>query len=770
MADYSALKATIDASINTNGQQAITGAILNDVLNEMVDVLGEGYTFLGVATISTNPTTPEGKAYYLAGAAGTYSNFGNIVVAADEVALLVWNGTAWSKVVTGAASKSEVSRLGQQVADLTPAYLWTDDMEVNSLIKEFYLEGMKADKYYYVYYLCKGNNGQELVYVRECDDAQGTNPVLVVRGVDNDATKGLMRLEQYQGSGVFGYIVKDIVSDAAWQAKTAYINKDIVSNVDFSPRIKEHIDTTSIKDAINIDGVINETFEGATQGSILMRTFLQKGTYHYFADAKYVAIKEDVGTSTYPNIATSDQGGQWVTFTLDHDSKVLFQYLNNVTTDIHIRVIADGLAWEHYQDVNTIEGNINTLDERVDALDSSVESLDARIKTIATEHINLLEGAAMTSGYVYAHATGALQTASGGSIYDDGIPVKSGETLYYKNLYPYFSGLKKSSDNSWVAMSNDTTWNMSGEYVVPADGLLYIAKNNAAPNRQLLTRDETMYDDDIIISYTELNSDLNTGVQRVFHIGSTREYTTLRAGIAEAIQYPRSIVYVDAETFDLTQEFAAEISAAGTTQYGIELGNGVHVIFSAGAVVNALYHGTNANVVKYFAPFYSGIMAGGFTLEGLTIYAKNTRYCVHDEYGGADVKDIRNRYINCKMEYDGTTSPYDYYQNCIGGGTAKHTYAEIINCYFDTYGTMGEKTPVSYHNSVTDGSKSTIILSNCYFAHGTFRLGYYGPSTLMSRAFVNNCSFTSTPFIRAEDASAQVENWEMVAFMNEIRS
>ena len=123
MADYSALKATIDASINTNGQQAITGAILNDVLNEMVDVLGEGYTFLGVATPTTNPTTPEGKAYYLAGAAGTYSNFGNIVVNDDEVALLVWNGTAWSKVVTEAASKEEVRQLSQELNGINEVLL-----------------------------------------------------------------------------------------------------------------------------------------------------------------------------------------------------------------------------------------------------------------------------------------------------------------------------------------------------------------------------------------------------------------------------------------------------------------------------------------------------------------------------------------------------------------------------------------------------------------------------------------------------------------------
>ena len=111
MADYSALKATIDASINTNGQQAITGAILNDVLNEMVDVLGEGYTFLGVATISTNPTTPEGKAYYLAGAAGTYRNFGNITINEGCLGLLIWNGTSWTK--------EEIEGLGGGGANLT---------------------------------------------------------------------------------------------------------------------------------------------------------------------------------------------------------------------------------------------------------------------------------------------------------------------------------------------------------------------------------------------------------------------------------------------------------------------------------------------------------------------------------------------------------------------------------------------------------------------------------------------------------------------------
>lgn len=42
MANYDALKRTIDANITDNGVGAITGPVLNEVLNEMVDVLGEG--------------------------------------------------------------------------------------------------------------------------------------------------------------------------------------------------------------------------------------------------------------------------------------------------------------------------------------------------------------------------------------------------------------------------------------------------------------------------------------------------------------------------------------------------------------------------------------------------------------------------------------------------------------------------------------------------------------------------------------------------------
>lgn len=116
MSDYSSLKATINANIKANNNHEITGAITNSVLNAMVDSLGAGYQFMGVAT-PTNPgtaQTPDYKCFYLATTPGTYTNLGGLVVADGEVAILKYD-TSWTKEVTGAATAYQVSQLGQDV-------------------------------------------------------------------------------------------------------------------------------------------------------------------------------------------------------------------------------------------------------------------------------------------------------------------------------------------------------------------------------------------------------------------------------------------------------------------------------------------------------------------------------------------------------------------------------------------------------------------------------------------------------------------------------
>lgn len=113
MANYANLKAQLDANIYQNDLEAITGSVLNAQLKAMVDALGAGYQYIGIATPSTNPGTLDQKVFYLASQAGTYTNFldsssNPIVVNDGEVCALVF-GTSWSKQVTGAASINYVN-------------------------------------------------------------------------------------------------------------------------------------------------------------------------------------------------------------------------------------------------------------------------------------------------------------------------------------------------------------------------------------------------------------------------------------------------------------------------------------------------------------------------------------------------------------------------------------------------------------------------------------------------------------------------------------
>lgn len=91
MANYASLKAAIQAAIKQNGNNEITGALMQQSLLSMITSLGTGYQFAGVATPATNPGTPDQKVYYIAGA-GTYPNMGGAVINSGELGLLTYDG------------------------------------------------------------------------------------------------------------------------------------------------------------------------------------------------------------------------------------------------------------------------------------------------------------------------------------------------------------------------------------------------------------------------------------------------------------------------------------------------------------------------------------------------------------------------------------------------------------------------------------------------------------------------------------------------------
>ena len=126
MASYNELIALIDAYINQNGVQAITGQVLNGVLRAMVDQLGRGYTIMGTAVPSTDPGTPDGPESWFASTPGTYTDMGGLTVANAELALLSYTPSdGWAKTTLTQGIVSTSASVNNQVGtpSVTSSYV-----------------------------------------------------------------------------------------------------------------------------------------------------------------------------------------------------------------------------------------------------------------------------------------------------------------------------------------------------------------------------------------------------------------------------------------------------------------------------------------------------------------------------------------------------------------------------------------------------------------------------------------------------------------------
>lgn len=131
MAKWSDLKEAIAKVIKTNGNQEITGQVLQNVLNNIISSVGENASFVDVATPTTNPGTPDGNVFYIAYTAGNYVNFqseaGNLTVNPGELAILYNETTNWGKSVIGMSSDGVIAlaNITNQI-NATGRYEYTD--------------------------------------------------------------------------------------------------------------------------------------------------------------------------------------------------------------------------------------------------------------------------------------------------------------------------------------------------------------------------------------------------------------------------------------------------------------------------------------------------------------------------------------------------------------------------------------------------------------------------------------------------------------------
>lgn len=118
MSQYTTLKTGISNVVKTNGNNEITGALLQQAIFSLIDSLGADYQFLGVANESTNPGTPDQNVAYVAGA-GTYPNFNSAVIQPGYMGIFKYNGS-WTieTVPVGKNYDQDIEDLGTEIDDI----------------------------------------------------------------------------------------------------------------------------------------------------------------------------------------------------------------------------------------------------------------------------------------------------------------------------------------------------------------------------------------------------------------------------------------------------------------------------------------------------------------------------------------------------------------------------------------------------------------------------------------------------------------------------
>lgn len=174
---YNTLKAAIQAAIKNNDNEEITGDILQGVLLSIVNSVGSGYNFAGVATPSTNPGTPDGSMFWIGGN-GTYTSFGNtITVPAGFLGLFMWDGSSFSRQIIKLSG-------GDGIFDIT-AYTGNNYASLSAALADV-PEEVKAD-------------GMTIRYVQSTDYKYMQYRLMVTwfssneadwQGVDNEPTEG----------------------------------------------------------------------------------------------------------------------------------------------------------------------------------------------------------------------------------------------------------------------------------------------------------------------------------------------------------------------------------------------------------------------------------------------------------------------------------------------------------------------------------------------------------------------------------------------------
>lgn len=285
MGNYEQLKQAVSDVIKTNGNQEITGEIMQNTLLSIISTVGSNATFAGIATPTTNPGTPDQNVFYIASEPGIYANFGNVKLI-DQVLIFSNNNGTWYK--------SEVNIPNDYSLNRFEVNTFTNNLTINSFIKEIYLSGNGFDKNnkYAIYSIVRGFDGIGwAISIKNIDTGLSTGWIIIS---DSEELTGYVKA--IKG----GYTLELLINN--WDK----IEKQIVFteedgklynalNIDFSPTIKlinyENETTIQISD---IKGYSEENRE------VLSKQF---NLFDFGENGKFIGSNGNISNGEYYKIS-----------------------------------------------------------------------------------------------------------------------------------------------------------------------------------------------------------------------------------------------------------------------------------------------------------------------------------------------------------------------------------------------------------------------------------------------------------------------------------
>ena len=173
MGNYEQLKQAISDVIKTNGNQKITGAIMQNALLSIISTVGSNATFAGIATPDTNPGRPDQNVFYLASEPGIYSNFGGVELT-GQVLIFTNKKGDWAKLDSGIATSANIIELENKTLSYLRDVNIIDFFKKNEAVIVYgsvgeiasKIEFIQKDTFVYLTTNCK--EGDEFVLSGQC--------------------------------------------------------------------------------------------------------------------------------------------------------------------------------------------------------------------------------------------------------------------------------------------------------------------------------------------------------------------------------------------------------------------------------------------------------------------------------------------------------------------------------------------------------------------------------------------------------------------------